>query len=49
MDVLLPQSITLDDACGNMVEQMVEYEWLPASCKHCKVFEHSNAKRHKDA
>lgn len=34
----------LEDACGNRVNQRVEYEWLPVSRKHCKVFGHSDAK-----
>lgn len=30
------------------MKQKAEYEWLPLSCKHCRVFEHSDARCNKE-
>lgn len=40
----LPNSIILKDAKGKKMEQKVEYEWIPVSCKPCGVFWHTGAR-----
>lgn len=40
----LPNIIVLKDATGGSLEQHVEYEWVPMSCKNSGVFGHMEAR-----
>ncbi|XP_056698054.1 uncharacterized protein [Spinacia oleracea] len=36
----LPKSVQIQDPMGNIVKQVVEYEWLPPYCQNCKIVGH---------
>ena len=40
----LPEIITINGHNGLVIDQKVEYKWIPNSCKHCGVFGHLEAK-----
>ncbi|XP_062074801.1 uncharacterized protein LOC133778793 [Humulus lupulus] len=37
----LPKSIQFLNEKGQLMEQLLEYEWLPTQCRGCKVFGHT--------
>ena len=36
----LPKSVQIQDPMGNIVKQVVEFEWLPPYCQKCKIVGH---------
>ncbi|XP_062089456.1 uncharacterized protein LOC133795989 [Humulus lupulus] len=36
----VPKSIQFMNERGQLMEQLVEFEWLPTQCKNCKIFGH---------
>ena len=40
----LPEVVMVQDETGNIVEQKIEYEWLPVSCGNCGVFGHAETR-----
>ncbi|XP_062085792.1 uncharacterized protein LOC133791901 [Humulus lupulus] len=39
----IPKSIKFLNERGQLMEQFVEFEWLPTQCKHCRVYGHTEA------
>ncbi|XP_056697410.1 uncharacterized protein [Spinacia oleracea] len=39
----LPKYVQIQDPLGNIVKQVVEYEWLPPYCQDCKIVGHDCA------
>ncbi|XP_062089259.1 uncharacterized protein LOC133795820 [Humulus lupulus] len=37
----LPHSISFLNECGQLIEQTIEYEWLPTKCSICKSLRHA--------
>ncbi|KAM7469198.1 hypothetical protein LguiA_007381 [Lonicera macranthoides] len=43
----LDKMVSWKDARGRCMEQKIEYEWVPMSCKFCGVFGHTEARCNK--
>ncbi|GAA0164616.1 hypothetical protein LIER_20209 [Lithospermum erythrorhizon] len=39
-EATLPKMVKLRDELGRVIEQEIEYEWLPFCCKKCQLFGH---------
>ncbi|KAM7528944.1 hypothetical protein LguiB_032354 [Lonicera macranthoides] len=39
---VLPEMVSWRDARGRCMDEKIEYEWVPMSCKSCGVFGHTN-------
>ena len=39
----LPKSVTLDTEEGEIIEEHIEFEWVPPVCKKCYTFGHQGS------
>ncbi|XP_062075202.1 uncharacterized protein LOC133779231 [Humulus lupulus] len=39
----IPKAIQFLNERGQLMEQLIEFEWLPTQCKNCKVFGHTES------